>query len=48
MYSSSEEFPLFQGCKENVEPDKVRKWKADLKNVKKRLKYGTGVGTSFA
>ena len=48
MYSSSEKFPLFQGCKENVEPDKVRKWKGDLKNVKKRLKYGTGAGISFA
>ena len=45
MYSS-EEFPLFQGCKENVEPDKVRKWRRDLKNFKKRLKYGTGAGTS--
>ena len=22
LYSSSEEFPLFQGCTENVEPDK--------------------------
>ena len=46
MYSS-EEFPLFQGCKENVEPDKVRKWRRDLKNLKKRLKYSTGAGTSF-
>ena len=47
MYSSSEEFPLFQSCKENVEPDKVRKWRKDLKNFKKRLKYGTGAGASF-
>ena len=47
MYSFSEEFPLFQGCKENVEPDKVRKWRRDLKNFKKRLKCGRGAGASF-
>ena len=47
MLSSSEEFSLFQGCKEDVEPDEYASG-GEIWNIKKRLKYGTGeAGTSF-